>query len=374
MAELYLNDVMISLIHSIDIVNYLLKNHHKRVAIISYNIGKEMNLSEESLTRLVVAASLHDIGALYVKERDKLIELDISNALEHAVRGKMLLNALDFFVPTSNIILHHHRKWNGGNGSQFENHPVPLESFILHLADRIEILYNTEEYYFNQNELILEEILKRRESIFHPDVVDAFLSLSIKESFWLSITDMELVDVLRRVIGSNHTFKIDLILLEKITIIFANIVDYRLRFTATHSTGVGEVAYALARKHGLPLITCKKLRLAGYLHDIGKIGIPTEIIDKPGQLTDEESRIMKSHVYFTNKILKDIQGMDDICLWASMHHEKRDGSGYPFHKDEEAFSDEVDILILADIFTAVSENRAYRKDFSRREIRNLIDE
>ncbi|MBN2797195.1 MAG: HD domain-containing protein [Clostridia bacterium] len=372
MENMYLKDIMISLIQSIDLVNYLLKNHHKRVAVIAYYIGKSMELSDEQMKRLVVAASLHDIGALYIKERDELIQLDTTYAAEHAIRGKMLLQNLDFFVPVSDIILHHHRHWKNGQGEYFEQKKVPLESFVLHLADRIEILYDPNEYYFNQIDYIINEILNRKGTIFQPDAVDAFIKIKKNEGFWLSLSDFNFENLLREVIHSDHKIEADLMILERITIVFSNIVDYRSQFTATHSTGVGEVAYALARYYGLPIEVCKKLRLAGYLHDIGKIGVPTELIDKPSHLTGNEMEIMKSHAYYTNIILRNIEGMEDICNWASMHHEKRDGSGYPFHKNRNEFSAEVDILIISDIFTALSETRPYREDYSSEEILELL--
>jgi HD-GYP domain-containing protein (c-di-GMP phosphodiesterase class II) len=161
--------------------------------------------------------------------------------------------------------------------------------------------------------------------------------------------------------------------LEQVTKVFSNIVDYRTHFTATHSKGVGLVAAALGKYSGLDHDTCQRLKLAGYLHDIGKIGVPTELIEKESKLTSYEKKLMNSHAYFTNIILSNIEGMEDICKWASMHHEKRDGSGYPFHKSEKEFSREVDILILSDIFTALSENRPYREGCKIDEILGILE-
>lgn len=78
MEELTLKELALPLIKAIDSFNYLLKSHHRRVAVIAYNIAKELNLSEKDLSELVIAASMHDIGALSIQERDMLIQEDVA--------------------------------------------------------------------------------------------------------------------------------------------------------------------------------------------------------------------------------------------------------------------------------------------------------
>jgi HD-GYP domain-containing protein (c-di-GMP phosphodiesterase class II) len=355
-------------------VNYLLKDHHRRVGVIAYHLAKEMGLTKEETRKLVVAASLHDIGALYVKERDQLIEIDTLNPVEHAVRGSFLLKKMDFFESISEVILHHHRNWGNGLGATFKMEKVPTEAFVLHLADRIEILLDKDNYYITQVPYIVDEISKRTGKVFHPQAAKAFDNLSKHESFWLDIESMPMDKLLKQVLDDIPSVQVSYSVLEHIAEIFSAFVDFKSKFTATHSSGVGMVAYALGKSCRLSEEVCKKLKLAGYLHDIGKLGIPTELIDKDTLLSSYERNIMKSHAYYTNIILSSISGMEDICKWASMHHEKRDGSGYPNHVKGEKFSIEVEILALADIFTALSEDRPYRIGMDADQVIKTIEE
>jgi len=374
MDKMSLKEIVFALVESIDLVNYLLKNHHRRVAIIAYELGKMMSLDDETLQRIVLAAAFHDIGALYVKERDDLIRLDIENPHPHAIRGALLLKEFNYFEDISDIVLHHHRYWDYGRGSMFMSQEVPIESFIIHLADRIEILYDITQNYFIQIGNITKEILEREGKIFSPECVSVFLKLSKLESFWLDLETISFNQLLHEVFEDKEDIEVDLEAIEHIARLFSSIVDTRSNYTASHSKAVGAVAYELCQLCKMDEVICKKLRIAGLLHDLGKIAIPNEIIEKESKLTDEEFQVMKSHAYYTNQILKQLVGLDDICKWASMHHEKRDGLGYPFHIDNDEFTIEIDILALADVFTALSENRPYRDGMSNEKIFELISE
>ena len=103
------------------------------------------------------------------------------------------------------------------------------------------------------------------------------------------------------------------------------------------------------------------MRIAGNFHDIGKLVIPNSILEKPGKLTSEEFAVMRCHTYHTFNTLDSIGGLQRIAEWAAYHHEKLDGSGYPFHLTNEEIGTGSRIMAVADIFTAISEDRPYRK-------------
>jgi HD-GYP domain-containing protein (c-di-GMP phosphodiesterase class II) len=99
--------------------------------------------------------------------------------------------------------------------------------------------------------------------------------------------------------------------------------------------------------------------LAAALHDIGKLSTPVAILEKPGKLTDEEFRTIQDHVRMTHELLKDITGFEHICDWASNHHEKLDGTGYPFKKKANELDFNSRLIACLDIYQAVSEERPY---------------
>src|SRR3990167_2949515 len=108
--------------------------------------------------------------------------------------------------------------------------------------------------------------------------------------------------------------------------------------------------------------------IAALLHDIGKLSVPDEILEKPGGLSTEEFNIMRGHTYFTYHILNSIDGFDTISEWAAFHHEKLNGRGYPFHLKEGQLSIGSRIMAVSDKFSALSEDRPYRKSLTNNEI------
>ena len=117
---------------------------------------------------------------------------------------------------------------------------------------------------------------------------------------------------------------------------------------------------------------CKYMRIAGLLHDIGKMKVPKEILEKPGKLTDEEFNIIKEHAYYTHLILSDISGFEQVTQWAAYHHEKLAGNGYPFHLAEDEIPFGSRIMAVADVFSAITEERPYRKGMDREKVIEVL--
>lgn len=156
------------------------------------------------------------------------------------------------------------------------------------------------------------------------------------------------------------------------TELFQKIIDFRSRFTATHSAGVSATSKMLSRIIGLSKIEIRLMEVAGNLHDLGKLAIPNSILEKPGKLTKKEMAVMKSHTYYTYSIINTIDGLQQVAEWAAYHHERLDGSGYPFRCKADELDTGARILMVADIFTALAEDRPYRKGMSREGIVQII--
>ncbi len=154
---------------------------------------------------------------------------------------------------------------------------------------------------------------------------------------------------------------------------FANCVDGKDTYTNGHSIRVAKYTRMLAQKLEESPETVDKFYNIALLHDIGKIGIPDAILQKPGKLTDEEFAIMKSHAYRGYEILKDVQIQDDLAAGAHYHHERFDGRGYPDGLAGENIPWVARIIAVADTFDAMSSTRPYRnklpEDFIVNEIK-----
>jgi len=155
---------------------------------------------------------------------------------------------------------------------------------------------------------------------------------------------------------------------------FSHIVDFRSPFTATHSSGVTAVTEYLSKMMGFSDNEVFMMKIAGYLHDLGKLAVPVEILDKSAGLDTSEFRIVKSHSYHTYRILENITNLETINSWAAFHHETLDGNGYPFHLKEGELSLGARIMAIADILTAITEDRPYRKGMGKKDSFDVLDD
>jgi len=263
----------------------------------------------------------------------------------------------------------HHRRWQ--DYYQPIDVPLVLGSQIIFFADSLERMLDRNIYILHQRHKIDSKITEETGKGFHPDVVELFMSFAEREEFWFDVTSRRLYSLLLHS-GPNRRFEINLNNLYPIAETFSNVIDFRSRFTSTHSAGVASTALTLAKIFGLSETEVSYMEIAGLLHDLGKIAIPNRILEKPGKLTQEEFEVIKSHTYYTYSVLNTIQGLQEIAEWGAYHHERLDGGGYPFHCQASDLSLGSRIMMVADIFTAVAEDRPYRRGMSQKEVVRIL--
>jgi diguanylate cyclase (GGDEF)-like protein/putative nucleotidyltransferase with HDIG domain len=140
----------------------------------------------------------------------------------------------------------------------------------------------------------------------------------------------------------------------------AETVDLRFSGSARHSETVGRYAEMMAEELGLSEQHVARVRLAGLLHDIGKIGVPDAILQKPGRLTDEEFAVIKKHPELGAQLLEH-PGLTDVQTWVATHHERPDGRGYPRGISGDTVALEAQIVAVADAYEAMTSDRSYRR-------------
>ncbi len=352
-------DMVNALSTALDIINPALDSHQKRTCFIAASIARAADMRGEEYDDLFSAAILHDIGAIALWERLKLLEFEDVSPHLHSRLGALLLERFEPFRRFSPIVRCHHVHWEHGNNQMFDDQPVPLASHLVYLADRIEVLAQNSDNIIADATMIRERVASLSGEHFHPRFVDTFLEISVRESFWLDLVSHKMDDLLMEM-APFKTVSLNLDELARLARFYSLVIDSRSRFTATHSAGVATCGEVLARSCGMSALDTMKVRIAGYLHDLGKLGISNELIEKPGRLDDSELSKMKTHSYMTFEILSRIQGLEDIASWAASHHERLDGSGYPFHKHGDEIPLGARVLCVADVYTALTEDRPYR--------------
>jgi HD-GYP domain-containing protein (c-di-GMP phosphodiesterase class II) len=366
-----LQNLVLSLSDALDLVNLVAVDHQLRVAYIALRLTLPAARSSEDQTDLLYAAALHDIGVLSVEEKIDLMRGDVEDLDRHVTLGADLLSRFDLFLPASRIVRHHHRPWKASGGWDGIPESVRISANAIHLADTVERMIRRDVGVLGQVQQIDAAVNRLKGDRFSPDLVDAFHDLSAIESFWLDAVSPRVRAIIAGMVEwPRVTLRLDG--LEQIGRILSRIVDFRSSYTASHSSGVAASAELLARRLYFEDRECRLLRIAGHLHDLGKVAVPNAILEKAGRLSSSEFDVIRGHAYHTHQILVNIGGFEEITQWAAFHHERMDGNGYPFHHQGNALPLGSRIMAVADVFAALTEKRPYRNGVGREETIGIL--
>lgn len=348
--------------------NYL--NHSKRTTYISLKLGEQLGLSEIFMKELYISSLLHDIGASNFLKESHMTNTFI---LDHCKNGSHIIENFPIFSNISPLILYHHENFDGSGAMGLKGNEIPLASQIIRLSDLVELLYDEDAPSYRQRFKIIEWVKLNVNSIFSENLVNIFLSIAGKDIFWFDIENISFMDFILDNISPKLNISLDLFQFEKIAYILASIIDNKSSFTAKHSRGIANLSWMVSQHIGYSEEKCLEMKIAGLLHDIGKLAIPNSILDKTGELTKDEFSIIKSHVYYTKIILDRIEDIRDISDWASNHHEKLNATGYPRKLDNFTLSNEAKILCACDIYQALTEDRPYRNGLDSSMAFSILD-
>jgi putative nucleotidyltransferase with HDIG domain len=366
-AQVPLHRLVLSLSEALDCVDSVLVDHQHRVAYVSLCVGKTLNLPNDRLVNLFHAAALHDLGLIRAEDRAKRQAGRLDEIAWHAEAGYRLLHDNPLFAQAAELVAHHHRAWDGDDGAE-----VPEDAYILGLADAVALRIDPHRPILLQAEEISRGVAADAPAQFPTEVVDAFRTASRPRAFWLDCASDRIYGILLDRVDW-PLLSVDEVSIEPIAQTFARIVDAVSPWTATHTAGVASLAVALAERLCFSPREKQLMRAAAYFHDLGKLTVPAAILDKPGRLSTEERQIIEGHTYHTFHILNTIGGLPQICEWAAFHHERLDGTGYPFCHEGRQLTLGARIMAVADVATALSEDRPYRRGMTAEETHSILD-
>ena len=363
----------------------VLSNHNYRVAYISFLIARKLTYNNEFLSNVIVAGLLHDIGLLLLTPPDHILlvknpEEEESEKLHlHAEVGYKLLKGFPLFSKAALAIRYHHLSFK----DYVEHKGIkPYSSQVLHVADRIDVFVSAKlegkepcgeiPYLLPKLEEHLLKLAQKR--IIDGKLVELFLDeIAPKEAFWFELFNEAYLKESLESYLSNFAMKLPFEAFYELSQILAYLIDFKSPFTATHSSGVSQTATALASLFNFSSPDLKKMKVAGLLHDIGKVATPKEILEKTTRLNNYERSIIKTHVYYSYKILTKLELEKNIVEWAAYHHETLDGKGYPFKLKARELPLGSRIMAVADIFTALMEDRPYKRGLSLLKAVRVLD-
>jgi putative nucleotidyltransferase with HDIG domain len=242
--------------------------------------------------------------------------------------------------------------WDG-NG-----HPGERAGEEISLLARMACLAQTMEVFWQQGGAAgaCDVARARRGTWFDPALVDAVDELERDVCFWASLEtpDVQAVEPADRVLRADDAR------LDRVAEAFAGIVDAKSPYTAQHCAGVAEIADGMAATMGLDDATRRLLRRAALLHDVGKLGVSNRILDKAGPLSDGEWGAVRRHPRLSMVILRAVPALAPVARLSATHHERLDGSGYPYGLTASELKLPDRILQVADVTDALTSERPYR--------------
>jgi len=372
-----LHEAIYSLSDTLDLVGVTHIHHGKHVAFIASEIGQHLAWPKQQLDDLFEAAILHDSGVSKTTVHVKLAQFHWEHEAEHCQIGAALMDSCPMLSHLALVVLHHHTHWSKLQGMDLPD-AAKLNANCIYLSDRVDVL--ALKYLSNGGDIlagrasIRNAIMERRDDWFCPELVDAFMQMSESASFWLQLETGRIDGYVSTWLAETGREDISFEELRSLVQIFSGIVDAKSGYTREHSDGVASLARYLGTLSGLSEKTCEMLDLTGLLHDIGKLRVPDELLEKPHRLNEEEILTMRRHSFDTYNVLKNISGLEQIALWAGQHHERMDGSGYPGHVGGSGLSLEARIIEVADVFQALAQRRPYRDALPPDEILRILKE
>ncbi|WP_418420783.1 HD-GYP domain-containing protein [Butyribacter intestini] len=350
---------------------HVTSNHGKRVAYMSVCMAEKMGVSDDALRDLAACALLHDNALTqYINEE---FYSDISNidTLKvssdditprqlgmHCIYGEKNLEKYPFKTGVKDVILYHHEEADGSGPFEKKWTEVPLFARIIHFSDMLDAFCKAQKFDEDVFNKAVHFIEKNKDKRFDSEVTKMFFDAFDKDEF-SRLGDEHIEEYFWEKVPCEKSFY-SFNVLKDLADLFAKIIDYKSEFTSRHSLGVARTASKISEIMGYDKVICDKMYLAGTLHDVGKIAIGNEILEKPARLTDEEFAKMKNHAGYTYMILSKVDGFEEIRDIAAFHHERLDGSGYPFGKMADELTTLQRIMACADIYQALTEKRPYK--------------
>jgi HD-GYP domain-containing protein (c-di-GMP phosphodiesterase class II) len=271
-------------------------------------------------------------------------------------RGADIAAKLGFSKRVQNGIRSLDERWDGsGKPDRLAADAIPRAANIALLAQVADVFA-----WEQGREAAITEITARSGVWFDPELVEAFVAVQQDEEFWTAMVGDDLAEAVYSMDPANREVDGDEDYLDDVASAFADVVDAKSPFTANHSSRVMFYADMIAEELDLAPDHRRWLRRAALLHDIGKLAVSNQILDKPGKLDDQEWQSVRSHPWHSERILERVSAFADIAPIAGAHHERLDGEGYPYRLRGDEIVLEVRILTVADVFDALAAERPYR--------------
>jgi putative nucleotidyltransferase with HDIG domain len=406
--DIRLSNVLAGLSYALDLTEGQREGHAIRSCLIGMRIAKELQLPSEQQSALFYALLMKDLGcssnaarfAVLFGADDQRVKADLKTTdwpraieafrfvarnvapgqfwlkrtfqllgvlargadgardvvLTRCERGADIARMLGFTDDTVQAIRALDEHWDGaGQPYGLKSEQIPLLARILNLAQTAEVFLTSDGV-----DTAYDIAVARSGSWFDPAIVSAFRSFRGESEFWQALGERNLHAQVALVEPTDRILVADDGRLDRIAEAFALVIDAKSPWTFQHSRGVAATSVAIAEVMGYPDEQVREIRRAALLHDIGKLGVSSLILDKPAALTDEEFRAMRRHATATREILNRTGCFKHLATAAASHHERLDGHGYDLGLGRSELPMLTRVLCTSDVCDALRASRPYR--------------
>lgn len=402
-----LAELLGALSHALDLTEGQSPGHGVRCCWIGMSLAREIGLSDAETTDLYYVLLLKDLGCssnaariceLYLtddlafKHDFKQIDGSLSQALRFVLthtgltaglaerfraivnivrnggelarelietrcqRGAAIARRMRFSDAVADGIQSLDEHWDGGGKPEGRaGSAIPLFSRLALMAQVADVFHTA-----GGPDAALRELRNRAGDWFDPALCLAFEAAAARPSFWSTLRDPDIDGAVFELAPGRARILVDPDYLDDIAAAFAEVIDAKSPYTSGHSSRVTLFADLIAEQLGFDGDRRRWLKRAALLHDIGKLGVPNTVLDKPGKLDDAEWAQMKRHAEYSEAILMRIEAFRDLATIGGAHHERLDGKGYPRGLAGDRIDLETRIVTTADIFDALTADRPYR--------------
>ena len=421
-SDVVLSEVVAALSHALDLTEGQPRGHAGRTCLIGMRLARDVGVPAQLQSSLYYALLLKDAGCsssaarmseifggaddIELKRAGKLVDFGnaaealrfvrdhagvggrgLSHAREVIVtairfaqaggtivearcdRGARIVASLGFSAEAAEAVRALDEHWDGsGRPERRRGEAIPLLARIACIAQTVDVFLTA----FGRA-AAREMVRDRSGRWFDPQIAQAFCAIGDEDPLWEHLADAadpasvaEIAPTADARVATDDD-------LDRIAAAFADVIDAKSPYTFNHSTGVARYAVAIADSLAMSPEQVRSLRRAALLHDIGKLGVPNSILDKPSKLTDDEYSVVKVHPRHTEEILSRVAAFAPIAFVAGAHHERIDGRGYHRGLGGPDLPIEARILAVADVFDAMFADRPYRAGMPVDRIMSIMD-
>jgi HD-GYP domain-containing protein (c-di-GMP phosphodiesterase class II) len=347
-------------------------NHGKRIAVLVAAMGRYLGMDEAVLSDVITCGLLHDNALTEYRLLERQGAKQKPSWGLHCEYGERNVGGLPFKTGVKGVILYHHERADGKGPFGRREGEYPLGAALVAAADMLDSQWHFQKVEAGRLPELRGKIAEGKGTRFTGTAAGAMLAV-LDEPMLRSLRDDRIFAAAR---DATPPWPVEfgggtLIPAAELA---AHVIDYKSAFTRVHTTAIANRAWFMACRYGYDDAAKNQLYLAAALHDIGKLAVPPEVLEKPGRLDDREFEIIKGHVSRTAELLEGVPSLDDVRRWAVNHHEKLDGMGYPAGLKAEDLDFNSRLIACIDLYQAISEKRPYHEERSHGETMRILYE